>query len=43
MAAVYAELGLNFGVGAFQAQPDDIYDYVVNSDNYMRVLPWVEL
>ena len=43
VAAVYAELGLNFGVGAFQAQPDDIYDFVVSSDKYKRVLPWVTL
>ena len=43
VAAVYAELGLNFNVDSFQAQPDDIWDHVVNSDHYERVLPWVTL
>ena len=43
VAAVYSELGLDFGVEPFQAQPDDIWDYVTQSDNYERVLPFVEL
>jgi hypothetical protein len=44
VAAVYSELGLDFGVGAFEAQPDDIWDFVTsNPDKYRRVLPWTTL
>ena len=44
VAAVYSELGLDFGVKLYEAQPDDIWDFVTtNPDKYQRVLPWTTL
>jgi len=34
VAQVYSDSGLDFGVAPYEAQPDDIWDYVMNSDNY---------
>jgi hypothetical protein len=34
VAEVYSAVGLDFGVKPYEAQPDDIWDYVQNSDNY---------
>jgi len=38
-AKSYADYGFSFGVPAYRAQPDDIWDYVVNSDNYECIRP----
>lgn len=41
-AKSYADYGFSFGVSPYQAQPDDIWDYVVNSDNYQMLRPLKE-
>jgi hypothetical protein len=38
-AVAYADYGLSFGVNPYAAQPDDIWDYVVSSDNYSCIRP----
>lgn len=42
-ACAYADYGFSFGVKPYRAQPDDIWDYVVNSDNYTCVRPLKEI
>lgn len=43
VAKAYADFGLNFGVEPYQAQPDDIWDFVINSDEYECILPLQEI
>lgn len=43
VAVAYADYGFSFGVKSYRAQPDDIWDYVVNSDNYICVRPLEEI
>lgn len=38
-AQSYADYGFSFSVTPYEAQPDDIWDYVVNSDNYTCIRP----
>lgn len=42
-AVAYSDYGLTFGVKSYEAQPDDIWDYVVNSDNYTKIRPLGEI
>jgi len=42
-AVAYADYGFSFGVKPYQAQPDDIWDYVTNSDNYDCIRPLEEI
>ena len=39
----YADYGFSFGVSPYEAQPDDIWDYVVNSDNYKKIRPLIPI
>ena len=43
VARAYADYGLNFGVSPYEAQPDDIWDFVINSDEYECILPLQEI
>ena len=43
VADSYAAKGYTFGVAPGEAQPDDIWDYVMNSDNYTVVRPMAPL
>lgn len=39
VAEAYGRRGYDFGVEVGEAQPDDIWDYCVNSDNYDQIRP----
>lgn len=41
VSQVYSDFGLDFGVSPYEAQPDDIWDFVMNSDKY-EVIRWLE-
>lgn len=43
VARAYGDFGLNFGVSPYEAQPDDIWDFVINSDEYECILPLQEI
>ena len=43
VAQAYADFSLNFGVEPYEAQPDDIWDFVVNSDEYKCILRLQEI
>lgn len=42
-AVAYADYGFAFGVKPYAAQPDDIWDYVSTSDNYIKIRPMREI
>jgi cell wall-associated NlpC family hydrolase len=43
VARAYADYGYSFGVTPYQAQPDDIWDYCANSDNYELIFDLQEI